>query len=378
MGKMELFSATKTRGKWSYVVWMVCLVMLVALAIINWASPLGAIRQAQGLMELLQAGEGLSEAQLANPFVCLRGAGDQQMAMSAVQNLSDAYLQGVGLCLAGDEQSGLASLERADGHDEAAVQLAVGVNATNAQAQVQALLNLGLTDSELVPILQKLSDLQPMDPYPALRALAQIANGEAATWWQWIKIDDQLVANQKWQAALDWLNEGLNLAPIEVQSSFYQRIGRLYQTWPDVPDYQTALDNYNKAFEVGGWLYTWDEANTHLFRGEIYRMLKDQFRPEQALEEFETTLKLLPGNYWATLAIGYVYLYDLQDFRQAEVYYAQAVVSDSTLPYAYYYLGEVYLARADKASAAKWYRQALEQQPGYQPAIDRLSELSSP
>jgi tetratricopeptide (TPR) repeat protein len=378
MGKMELFSATKTWGKWSYVGWVVCLVMLAALASSNWGSILGAIRQAQGLKELLQAGAGMRADDLANPFVCLRGAGDQQMAMSAVQNLSDAYLQGVGLCLAGERDAGLARLEQAGVEDEAAVQLAMGRNAENEQAQVQALLDLDLPNDELVPLLQSLSSMTQMDPYPILRILATKANYQITTWQLWLNGSSRLEITANWQAAIDWVEEGINLAPKNMQGSLYERIGWIYQIRTDVPDYQAALENYNQALEVGGWLSKFDEANTHLYRGEVYRVLRDEYGPEKALEEIETSLRLLPGNYWALLDIGHVYLYDLNDLNQAEDYYQQAVVSDNTLPYAYYYLGEVYLARADEASAAKWYRQALVQQPDFQPAIDRLSKLSSP
>jgi tetratricopeptide (TPR) repeat protein len=378
MGKMELFSATKTRGKWSYVGWAACLVMLVDLAIINWASPQGAIRQAQGLKGLLQAGEGMSEAQLANPFVCLRGAGDIHKARAAVQNLSDAYLQGVGLCLAGERNAGLAKLEQARGEDEAAVQLAMGRNAENEQAQVQALLDLDLPNGELVPLLQSLSSMPQMDPYPILRILATRGNDQILTWQRWLEGSSRLELTANWQAAIDWIKEGISLAPRNLQGSLFERVGWIYQIRTDGPDYQAALENYNKALDIGGWLYTWDEANTHLYRGEVYRVLRDEYGPEKALEEIEISLRLLPGNYWALLEIGHIYLYDLNDLNQAEEYYQQAVVSDSTLPYAYYYMGELYLARGDKASAAEWYRQALVQQPDFQPAIDRLSELSSP
>ncbi len=107
-------------------------------------------------------------------------------------------------------------------------------------------------------------------------------------------------------------------------------------------------------------------------------MLKDQFGPQPALQDFEAALQLRPGDYWALLGIGHVYLYDLKDLDRAEEYYRQALGSDEKIPNAYYYLGEVRLARGDGQAAAQWYRLALARQADFQPAIDRLSKLTSP
>jgi len=113
----------------------------------------------------------------------------------------------------------------------------------------------------------------------------------------------------------------------------------------------------------------------HIYRGEVYCSLKDKYSPEQALGEFQRALEVQPGNYWALLSIGNVYLYDLKELEQAESYYRQAMAINEKYPNAYYSIGEVYRQRGDKMTAIEWYQQALERQPNWQAAIDRLNEL---
>jgi tetratricopeptide (TPR) repeat protein len=333
------------------------------------------LRQALGVRGLLQAGAGLSSEELANPFVCLRAAGNTTLAQKALLNVSDGYMQGVGLCLAGEDEAGLTALKEAGWQSNAEVQYTVGSNEVDPQARVNAVAELELDNNELIAVMQKLSTQPDVEPYPALRFLAQLAPSQPETWRLWLQGSSRLEQANKWQAALDWLSEGMVIAPTVVRSSLDQRVGWIYQTQSEPRDYQTALVFYNRALDEGGWLYPDDEVITHIHRGEIYRALSDVFSPNIALEEFNTALMLQPGNYWALLDIGHVYLYDLNDLDQAETYYRQALAADEQTAYTYFYIGEVYRARGDNGSAVDWYQQALERQPDWQPAMDRVKEL---
>ncbi len=357
------------------MVWGGGLILLVVGVALAWRPILANLRQVQGLKGLLASGEWLSAEDMQNPFICLRPPGNPAIAMRAVQQLSDPYLQAVGLCLAGERQAGLARLEQAGRRGGAAVQLAVSQYAGDAETQVEALDSLGMADYELSPVLRDMLALPGMDALPVLRKLAAIAPAEPLTWYEWIWAIERLEREKQWQEAMDLALDGLDLAPRQVQSSLYRQIGRIYQIRQASPDLQMALKYYDQAFELGGWLNSYDEAVTHLFRGDVYRALKEQFTPQQALAEFEAALKTLPGNYWALLGMGHVYFYDVQDYQMAEDYYHQALAGDSKQPYAYYYLGEVFRARGDKIAALEWYRQALSKQADFQAAIDRLAEL---
>jgi len=295
--------------------------------------------------------------------------------MEALAKLDDEYLRGVGLCLAGKNEAGLAELKEADGHANAEVQYAMGLSVSDPEAGVESLAGMDLADDELIAMLQKLSSQPDVEPYPALRMLAQVANTQTKTWNLWLQGSSRLETADEWQRALDWLEEGLATAPAEVRGSLYVRVGRIWQTRAEPRDSQAALAAYNQAIENGGWLTPGDEVNVHIYRGEVYRSLKDIYSPNQALKEFQRALELQPGNYWALLSIGNVYLYDLKELEQAESYYRQAMAINEKYPNAYYSIGEVYRQRGDKMTAIEWYQQALERQPNWQAAIDRLNEL---
>jgi tetratricopeptide (TPR) repeat protein len=334
-----------------------------------------ALRQAMGVRGLLQAGADILTNEPDKPFVCLRESGNSTLAKAALPNLNDVYLHGVGLCLAGEYESGLAALKEAGKHSNAQVQYAAGLSAIDAQAGVDILSRVGLTGDDLEAVIQKLSIQPGIDPYPGLRVLAQQANTQPETWIAWLQGSSRLEAIHEWQAALDWISEGLAIAPSAVRGSLNQRAGRIYQTLANPPDYHAALASYNQAIEKGGWIYPEEEAYTHIYRGEVYLSLYDEFGPDLALEEFKSALDIQPNNYWAVIEIGDVYLYDLREMDQAETYYLRALEVDKQSPYAYFYIGEVYKVRGDKETAADWYRKALEHQPNWQPALDQLKAL---
>ena len=171
------------------------------------------------------------------------------------------------------------------------------------------------------------------------------------------------------------MNEGLEIAPPEVQSSLYLRAAQIHVMMANSDDYHEALTLYNKALEINGWINPDDELSALLSRGRAYRILKDEYGLDLALQDFNAVLDIQPDNYWAKFEIGHIYLYDLKDTERAEAYYRQALEDNPDYPYAYFYLGEVYKTRGDNATAAYWYRQALERQPDWQAAIDFLKSL---
>ena len=353
--------------------WAACLILGGVLALGGWWVGGETFRQAMGVRGLLQLGAGLGSEESANPFVCLREGGNSDLALEALVKLEDEYLRGVGLCLAGKSEAGLITLKEAGGHANAEMQYAAGLSETDPQMGVDSLAGMDLTDDDLVAVLQKMSTQLEVEPYPALRRLAQVANEQPMTWSLWLFGSSKLEEADEWQRALDWMEEGLANAPGELRGSLYMREGRIWQTQAEPQDSQAALAAYDQAIEKGGWLIPSDEANAHIYRGEVYRSLKDEFSPEQAMEEFQRALELQPGNYWALLTIGHVYLYDLKEMDQAEGYYRQAMTANEKNPNAYLYIGEVYRVRGDNETAAEWYRLALERQPDWQPAIDLLN-----
>ncbi|OGN98617.1 MAG: hypothetical protein A2Z71_11055 [Chloroflexi bacterium RBG_13_50_21] len=277
--------------------------------------------------------------------------------------------------MAGETEAGLARLKEAGGQANAEVQYIVSISETDPQAGAVALTDLGLASDDLMAVIWNLSNQPGIEPYPALRILAQQANNQPETWGLWLQASSRLETAKEWQAAIDWINEGLAIAPAEVRSSMYLRIGQIYTAKHDHRDYHNALAFFTRAIEVGSWINPDDEIMAHLYRGDIYHTLNYEFGSDLALEEYQTALTLQPGNFSALLVIGVVYQYDLKDMDLAEEYYRLAMAANSEYPYAYYYLGEVYQARGDNESAIDWYRQALEHQPDWQEVIDRIKAL---
>jgi tetratricopeptide (TPR) repeat protein len=356
--------------------WLVCLVLVVVLGVGGLRAGIEAIRQAMGVRGLLQAGASLATEEPNNPFVCLRTSGISAQAQAALRYINDEYLKGVGLCMAGEGETGKLALQGAGENSNAAVQNAAAISAKDPQAGADELARMGLSSYGLAAFMQKLIARPEIDPYPGLRLLAQQANDQPETWSAWLQGSYRLEAEKEWQAALDWIKEGLAIAPQTVRSSLYLQEGRIYQTQADPLDYQSALAAYNQAIEEGDWIYVGEQVTAHQYRGEVYQALKDEYGPNMALAEFQKAVDLQPDNYWVLLEMGHVYMYDLKNSDQAETYYRLALAADEKSPYAYYYIGEIYRERGDKGSAADWYHQALDQEPNWQPALDRLKELA--
>jgi tetratricopeptide (TPR) repeat protein len=353
--------------------WLACLICVVILIIGGVKPTLQAFSQAVGVRQLMRFAGGLPEDMLANPFVCLR-EGETGGPVEGI-GLSDYYLQAVGLCLTGDQGAGLNALEQAGKASGAVIQYAAGISAIDTLAGVSLLRNEGVRGRELVAVVQKLVSQPGVDPFPLIRLVAEKAPEQILTWSLWLQGSSLLEANGDWQAALDWIDEGLTKAPGNVRSSLLLRMGRIYQTRVEPRDYQSASQYYRQAIQVDAWIYPIEEGSAHLYLGEIYRNMKDMYSPEQALGEFNAVLRILPGNYSALLDIGHLYLNDLKDLSAAEYYYKQALASNDQSPYAYLYLGDVFRERGDIQAASEWYQQALEHQPGWQAVLNRIKDM---
>jgi tetratricopeptide (TPR) repeat protein len=221
-----------------------------------------------------------------------------------------------------------------------------------------------------------------LDALPLLRAALPLAPAEPRLWQLWLQSAALAERRQDWPQARAVYTEALRLQDrhqVRVgRSSFELRLGRLDQVRLQPPDLPAALAAYDRALQAAAYLNKTDESTLHLYRGEVYRALKKDYTPRQALAEFEAALRLQPTSYWAALAVGSVYLSDLKDLEQARLYFELARAIDPKQPNAYLSLGDLARQSGDLPRAAAYYRQALERKPDWQPALDRLKAVESP
>ena len=158
------------------------------------------------------------------------------------------------------------------------------------------------------------------------------------------------------------------------RSSFAMAAGRIYQLYLVPHQLDTALSYYNQAIAWNEFFSPIEKANLHMFLGEVYRGLRPKFTNAQVLSELQLALELDPHSYWTRLSLGSLYT-ELKNPARAENYIREAIALLPESPYGYLYLGDLYNQQNNLAQAAAAYQQALDRQPGWQSAIDRLAAV---
>ncbi len=369
---------------------VVALVLLVAGSLAPAAAGLQRAAAVGGLLRAMRAQPG---PVVNRPFPCAAApllteasrslAREAQLRLETLALTPDqrTNLLGNTHCLLGESEAAFSLYTAAGSSPDGLVQQAVMLNQRGqSELSAQRLDEAGLDGGKAVELLAVVvRDLPGLDWRPHLRQLAGQYPQNDQVWRLWMLIGSNLDQREQYNPAHEWYQAGLALqeaAQVSTyRSSLYLRDGRYYQTRIEPRDPETALEYYNLALTVGEYFYPTELAVAHFYRGEVYRTLKDTYTPAQALLEFEQALAIQPENYWVNLGIGHLYLHDLSDPTRAEAYYTQALALQPDLPYAYYYLGELYRLGGDHVQAEAWYRQALAAQPDYQPAQDRLQAL---
>jgi tetratricopeptide (TPR) repeat protein len=325
----------------------------------------------------------------AQPLTSSESIHNTRRALSVLASLKQAqpgkdfnHLIGTALCLLDDKQAALELYLRNQADPYSLVQRGVLDSlAGRAEAGVSELMQADLPAQDYRLIISTLAS----SPEPDLRLLLQeLANrfpGESQIWHEWLKVGEQLGEQEQWAMALEWYQQGAQLQVHHQQcvrcATLYIRAGRLLQTRPELRDLQKALEQYELAIAASEELNTTEKSLAHLYRGEVYLALQDQYGALDALAEFELALALDPQSYWAFINIGRLYMIQLENFERAESYFQDALVINPNTPYTYLMFGDLYRLREELAQAESWYRQALTRQPDYQPALDRLQALGA-
>ena len=314
----------------------------------------------------------------------LTDSSDVAALKDALLYLANPAQQATAYCLLGDYPSALAAYVQSasSGDDESVLQVyfllarngdlpaarqvlnTFKFPVADLQGFFASVVSLKISIDELLPVAQRMVELDPKDPQ---------------SWQLWLAAAQEYEGVSNWQNALS-----AYLAAIRMQeqfgvnigrSSFELSAGRIYQTRLAPPDLHSALSCYNSAIADMNFRGSGNLSYAFLYRGEVYLGLSPVYTASQALQEFLYALQLDPNNYWAMQDLAGIYLYNLKDYPLAEQYIDLAVSLNSALPNAYLIRGDLYRQQGNLLAAAAAYQDALARQPGYQLALDRLAAL---
>ena len=222
------------------------------------------------------------------------------------------------------------------------------------------------SNGELMPLLRKITDMDPDNP---------------ETWKLWL--DAGLNYENKFQyfQALQIFYEALQVQKIyqltHYPSSFWLNIGWIYQSGLKINNQENILNIYEKSEELGSFQNLRDESNLHLYKGWVYRSFNDKQYDDDVLKEYQLALSLQPDDYYLICETGVFYLYNLQNFNLANEYFEYALTIDSEKPNAYHLLGESYLFLNNPGMAKMYYQLAISKDGNFSPAITRLDEIQN-
>ena len=342
------------------------------------------------MRKIIIAAVHLPAAELSIPVPCMRPplAGDFDRAL-VVEELSNLHinprLQATLLCLLGDQAGAVAAYDRAAAGGDSWPALQAYYLHTRSGEMVAAgrsLDEVSLSSNDLSRFYWAVVQFdQQVDLLPLARKDVEGEPANENAWRIWLDVGARQMRVKDYLKALDVYNEALSTQDrlgLQVgRSSFALNIGRIYQSYLEPRQVETALSYYDQALAIDSFIYLSDQAAAYLYRGEVYRVLRPKFTNSQVIAEFQHVLEIDPNNYWARLDLANVYLYDLKDPDRAEAYIRQAMALLPENPNAYLYLGDLYKQKGNLAQAAVAYQQALDHQPGLQSALARLAAVKA-
>jgi len=157
------------------------------------------------------------------------------------------------------------------------------------------------------------------------------------------------------------------------QSSPHYRKGVIYQWRLEPRQTDAALTAYEAAIEVGDFSVDWEAADCHHKRGEILWWTGGD--PDEYIAEYQRAIELNPNHASAHILLGVAYYIRYKDAAMAEAEIQQAMELSPQNYWVYYHLGEIYCQEGQVDKAAVMYERALEIDPEFEAARQRLQAL---
>ncbi len=191
----------------------------------------------------------------------------------------------------------------------------------------------------------------------------------------WYKLGQLYEEQQQWPEALAAYQQASTAGRLDQteRSSVYYRMGLIYQTRLDPRQPEAALAAYQAALAADDFSSVADAADSHYRRGQLLR--EQGGNPDLYIAGFRQAIALNPRHVWAHILLGVAVYQQAGDAVEAETRLLQAIELAAQNKWACYYLGEVYRQEGRSDEAAAMYRRALEIDPAFESARERLAAL---
>jgi tetratricopeptide (TPR) repeat protein len=179
----------------------------------------------------------------------------------------------------------------------------------------------------------------------------------------------------QWLQALDAYDRAYALGHLRqvYHSSPHYRVGMIYQWRLDPRQLESALEAYQAAVQENHFQAEWEAADCHFKLGEILRWQRHD--PDEYMAKFQRAVELNPSHLWARILLGLAIYERDKDLAAAKAELLRAVELAPRKKDAYYHLGEIYRQENRVREARGMYEKALEIDPGFEAARERLAAL---
>jgi tetratricopeptide (TPR) repeat protein len=180
---------------------------------------------------------------------------------------------------------------------------------------------------------------------------------------------------QRWSEALVAFERAIEVGHLKQvpQSSPHYRAGVIYQQRLVPPQLEAAAAAFEKAAAADDFNAAGEAADCHYKLGNTLRELGAP--AESVLAAFERAVALDASHVWAHIQLGVSLYATAGDVHRAEDLFRTALELAPRNKWIYYYWGEMY-RQEGRQEAIQMYRQALEIDPEFERARQRLQALS--
>jgi tetratricopeptide (TPR) repeat protein len=180
---------------------------------------------------------------------------------------------------------------------------------------------------------------------------------------------------QRWEKALEAYGQAAeaNTAGNVHGSVPHYRAGLIYHRRLEPPHLEEALLAYEAAIEVGDFGTAREEADCHYQKGDCIQKVGGDL--VESIASHRRALGLNPEHVSAHVSLGAAYYTLYGDAAAAEDEIRKAIAINPETKWAYVRLGNVYRLEGRADEAAAMYERALEIDPAFQIARERLEGL---